>query len=382
MNLSSLFAPMQFGPLELRNRVVVSPMTRVSATQNGLATEQMAEYYARYGRGGFGLVMTEGTYTDEAYSQAYSHQPGIANNAQAAAWRKLVDIVHDAGVPIFMQLMHAGALVQENRFIDTPIAPSAVTPAGEQLSMYFGSGEFATPQAMDETQIIEAIQGFVAAAKRAYDAGFNGIEIHAADGYLLDQFITARSNQRNDGYGGSIGDRLRMPSRVVGAVRDALSPDFPIGIRLSQTKVNDADYRWDSADDAALIFQSLAQAGASYLHITGVGATEPAFAPDGPSLTELAKHHGGGVPIIANGDLHKPENAAAVLDSQGADFVSLARGALANPDWPRRTQAGMPLHAFDKSLLSPVATLNIQSEWEAAKREGAPNAIFEPLHHS
>lgn len=334
----------------------------------------MAAYYARYARGGFGLVITEGTYTDETYSQGYVDQPGIANDEQAAAWAEVVQRVHEAGAPIVLQLMHAGALVQHNRFIDTPIGPSAVTPPGEQMAMYFGEGGYATPQAMSETEITEAVQGFVAAAQRARDVGFDGVEVHGANGYLLDEFLTDYMNRRDDDYGGGIGDRVRMPRMVVRSLRDALGNDFPIGIRLSQIKVNDPDYRWAGEDDAAIIFRAMAEAGASYLHVTGAGAIHSAFTENGPSLTELAKRHGAGLPVITNGNLHGPEDAAAMLDEQGADLVSLARGALANPDWPQKIEAGEAVQAFDADLISPVATLDNQAGWEAGQA-----GLFEPL---
>jgi 2,4-dienoyl-CoA reductase-like NADH-dependent reductase (Old Yellow Enzyme family) len=227
---------------------------------------------------------------------------------------------------------------------------------------------------MSETQIIEATHGFVDAARRARDAGFDGIEVHGANGYLLDEFLTDYMNRRNDNYGGGIGNRVRVPRMVVRSLRDALGNDFPIGIRISQTKVNDPDYRWAGEDDAAIIFRALAEAGASYLHVTGAGTIHAAFTENGPSLTQLAKRHGAGLPVITNGHLQQPENAAAMLDEQGADLVSLARGALANPDWPHRVAAGEAPREFDPDLISPVATLDTQAGWEAGQAD-----TFEPL---
>jgi 2,4-dienoyl-CoA reductase-like NADH-dependent reductase (Old Yellow Enzyme family) len=374
---TTLFSPLRLNSLEMDNRIAVSPMTRVSATRQGHATEQMAEYYARFARGGYGLVMTEGTYTDEAYSQGYFQQPGIANHAQAEAWARVVERVHAAGAPIVCQLMHAGALVQYNRFVDTPAGPSAVKPLGEQLSIYFGEGEYATPQAMSETQLIEAVQGFVAAGRRAYEAGFDGVEVHGANGYLLDEFLTDYMNRRDDNYGGALGDRVRMPRMTLRSLRDALGEGFPIGIRLSQIKVNDPDYRWGGEEDAAVIFRAMANAGATYLHVTGAGATESAFSEGGPSLTELAKRHGTGLPVMANGYLHPPGYAAAMIDEQGGELVSLARGALVNPDWPRLMQDGHQQREFVPDIISPLATLDNQAEWEAGQ-----DGIFEPLSRS
>lgn len=370
-----LFDALKIDGLQLANRAVVSPMTRVSATPDGRATAQMAEYYRRFARGGFGLVITEGVYPDAAHSQGYENQPGIATDQQAEAWRPVVDAVHAEGVPIMMQLMHAGALVQYNRFIDQPVGPSAVEPRGEQMAMYRGHGTYTTPEALTEAGIIEIIDGFVAAARRARAVGFDGVEIHGANGYLLDGFLTDYSNRRCDDWGGGVGARVRMPARVLQSVRDALGNDYPIGIRLSQTKVNDMEHRWAGAeDDAALIFRTMAEAGASYLHLTGAGVVEPAYADDGPNLTAIARQRGGGIPVMTNGGLHDPDAALAMMADDGAALVSVGRGALANPDWPRRVRDGGALREFSMDMLSPVADLDSQAAWET----GQPD-VFEPL---
>ena len=320
----TLFSPIRIDSLALDNRATVAPMTRASANPDGTATEQMVEYYRRYARGGFGLVITEGTFTD----------------------------------------MNVG--------------PSAVAPYGETNPIYHGNGEpFPVPEALTETGIIEVIDGFVAAAQRAMQAGFDGVEIHGANGYLLDEFITAYHNQRDDEYGGDIGNRVRMVRRVVQSVRDAVGRDFAVGVRLSQTKIADMDYRWDGPDDAAVIFRAMAEAGASYIHVTGAGAVDPAFSDDGPSLAELAAEHGGGIAVIANGKLHDADKAEDQLVSGGASLVAIARGALVNADWPRRMTEGRKQNDFDPDMLSPLATLENQAGWEEQQSD-----IFEPLHKS
>ena len=364
----TLFSPIRIDSLALDNRATVAPMTRASANPDGTATEQMVEYYRRYARGGFGLVITEGTFTDTAYSRGYYRQPGIATEAQAAAWQPVVDAVHDAGARFIMQLMHAGAQSQYNDYADMNVGPSAVAPYGETNPIYHGNGEpFPVPEALTETGIIEVIDGFVAAAQRAMQAGFDGVEIHGANGYLLDEFITAYHNQRDDEYGGDIGNR----------VRDAVGRDFAVGVRLSQTKIADMDYRWDGPDDAAVIFRAMAEAGASYIHVTGAGAVDPAFSDDGPSLAELAAEHGGGIAVIANGKLHDADKAEDQLVSGGASLVAIARGALVNADWPRRMTEGRKQNDFDPDMLSPLATLENQAGWEKQQSD-----IFEPLHKS
>ncbi len=377
-NYPTLFSPIRIDSLALSNRAVVSPMTRTSANPDGTATAQMVAYYRRYACGGFSLVITEGTFTDTAYSRGYYRQPGIATEAHAAAWQPIVDAVHGAGARIVVQIMHAGAHSQYNDYADINVGPSAVKPYGETNPIYHGNGEpYPVPEALTETGIIEVIDGFVTAAQCARAAGFDGVEIHGANGYLLDEFLTDYHNRRDDDYGGGIGNRVRMIRRVVASVRDAVGADYTVGVRVSQTKINDMNYRWGGPDDAAVIFRALAEAGASYIHVTGAGAVEPAFSDDGPSLTELAAEHGAGVAVIANGGLHDPDKAEAQLVTGGASLVAVARGALPNANWPRRVAEGADQNDFELDMIQPLATLDNQADWEAKQTD-----IFEPLPKS
>ena len=357
-----LFSARSIGPVRLRNRVAVAPMTRTSATADGRATEKMVQYYASFARGGFGLIITEGTYTDETHSQGYAHQPGIANQAQAIAWRAVADAVHTAGAPIFVQLMHAGALAQANRFRNETIAPSAIKPRGQQLSLYGGSGYYPMPRGITPEEIKEVIEGVASAAARAREVGFDGIELHGANGYLIDQFLTDYTNRRVDEYGGSTRNRMRFAVEVLRAVRQVVGPNYPVGIRISQSKVNDPSHQWAGGEaDATVIFRSLVESGADFIHVTGRDATEPAFG-SGATLAALAKRRGG-VLVIANGKLEEPRGAEALLEAQEADIVSLARSALANTDWPNRVAQGRPLEPFNYAMLQPRATLDNAEEW-------------------
>ncbi|MEI5036164.1 DsbA family protein [Streptomyces sp. S1A(2023)] len=345
----------RFAGLELCNRYAVAPMTRVSATEDGRATQEMAAYYAAYAEGGFGLLITEGTYTDRAFSQGYLHQPGITDEAQAAAWRPVVERAHAAGARVVLQLMHAGAVSQGNRFRDRAAGPSAVRPLGEQLAKYRGTGPWPVPMEMTRRQIAEAVHGFAAAAVRARDAGFDGVEIHAANGYLLDQFLTPYTNLRTDEYGGGVEERLRLVREVTGAVRDAAGSGFPVGVRLSQGKINDPAWRWPGGDaEAEAVFTAAASAGADYLHLAGSGRD---WFPEGRTLPALARSVTG-LPVIANGGLHQEAVARRVLDDGHADVLAVGTGALANPDLPRRVAAGTVQAAFDPRLLEPLATLD------------------------
>ncbi|MGI5286720.1 tRNA-dihydrouridine synthase [Nonomuraea polychroma] len=360
--------PTRIGGIDLPNRLAVAPMTRVSAAPDGTPTAEMADYYARFADGGFGLLITEGTYTDTVYSQGYLNQPGIVTERHAAAWRQIADRAHAAGAPIVLQLMHAGALSQGNRYRSETAGPSAVPPIGEKMPEYGGHGPWPTPRAMTAHDIAVAVRGFVASAARARAAGFDGVEVHAANGYLLDQFLTDYTNRRDDSYGGPVANRVRLTVEVVSAIRREVGEDFCIGVRLSQTKVNDFAHRWPGgAHDARIIFAALTAAGASYLHIASEGRDwiETARLDGGVTITGLARQVTG-LPVIVNGGMHDVAQAAQVLSDGHADVVSVARGALANPDLPRRVAEGLPLERFDHMMLQPMATLGNARLWRQA----------------
>ena len=359
----------RIGTAELKNRLAVAPMTRVSATPDGAATAEMADYYATFARGGFGLVLTEGTYTDTTHSQGYLNQPGLATDAHVEAWRQVTDAVHAHGAPIIAQLMHAGALSQGNSYGVGTIAPSQVAPRGTMLDEYGGSGGWPTPRAMDADDIDTVIEGFAAAAIRARAAGFDGVEVHAANGYLLDQFLTVYTNLREDEYGGSVANRIRLVARVLTEIRHWVGDEFLLGVRLSQTKVNDFTYRWPGgAEDAEAIFTTLAETGVAYLHIASEGRDfiDTARLSDGRTITGLAREVSK-LPVMANGGMHDLQQAADVLDGGHADLVSTGRGALANPDLPARVQAGAELEPFDHGMLSPMATIANARAWQTAQ---------------
>ncbi|MCH6472392.1 NADH:flavin oxidoreductase [Sinomonas terrae] len=360
-NLAPLWSPLQLGSTHLGNRVALAPMTRISATEEGLATAKMASYYEAFARGGFALLITEGIYPDTAHSQGYLYQPGLATDDQARSWTTVVEAVHAAGAKIFAQLMHAGSQAQGSRFAETTIGPSAVAPKGAQLDFYRGDGPYRVPAEITRQQMDEVLQGFVAAALRAEEAGFDGVEIHGANGYLLDQFLTDYLNLRTDEYGGSPQNRVRFPAEVARTVRQALRPETTVGVRVSQSKVSDHDHRWaGGAEEAEVIFSSLGATGVDFIHTTEHRAYAPAFGLQGPSLAALAKQHSG-LPVIANGHLDDPETAVSMLTDHAADVVALGKAALGNRDWPDRARNGRPLDELDASLFAPVADVK---DWE------------------
>jgi 2,4-dienoyl-CoA reductase-like NADH-dependent reductase (Old Yellow Enzyme family) len=360
----SLFESTSIGRVDLTNRIALAPMTRVSATAEGVPTERIGAYYRVFADGGFALLITEGLYIDDQASQGYLFQPGIANSAQAAAWKRVVEGVHASGAKFFAQLMHAGSQSQGNPHTTATWGPSAVRPKGEQLAMYRGSGPFQIPEAMTVEQIGQVRAAFVNAARLALDAGFDGVEIHGANGYLLDAFLTDYMNTRTDGYGGSVANRVRLATEVCSDVAAAVGAEMAVGIRISQGKVSDNHHRWPGReDDAAAIFTALATTGIDYVHTTEYRALAPAFDDTDRALAKLAKQYSG-LPIIANGNLDDPCDAATMIDSGTADVVALAKPALANRDWPRRVLTGQPLSPdLPADLFGPVATVK---DWEVA----------------
>ena len=358
IDTSTLFAPIVINGRTVTNRLSVAPMTRITATLDGRATERMTRYYERFARGGFGTVITEGIYTDQAFSQGYLHQPGMTDEAQANAWMPVVSGIKAHGALAIAQLMHAGAISQGNRFRDGTVGPSAIQPKGTQMTFYHGKDRYALPAAITQTQIADAINGFAESAGRAIEnAGFDAIEIHGANGYLLDQFLTDYANKRADRWGGSTENRVRLILETFKAVRARVGAKVPIGVRISQGKVNDYQHKWAAAErDAEIIFGSVADAGVDFIHVTEYEAWKPAFTPDGTSLMHLAKRYAPKAAIFANGSLHDVERAVAALDD-GADIVTIGRGALANPDFPRRLSEHDILNDFDPTILEPIANV-------------------------
>ena len=353
-----LFSRVTLGSLTLSNRAVVAPMTRVSATEDGCVTERMVAYYEEFARGGWGLVETEATYIDEACSQCKPCQPGIASAVQGDAWHRVVDTVHARGPAIIMQLQHAGALAEPRAHRADTMAPSPVEPRSRR--------PLGIPRELTPADIDEICRGFGLAATRVVEAGFDGIELHGANGYLIDQFLTDYTNRRTDSYGGPMSNRVRFAVEVVQAVRRAVPRDYPVGIRLSPAKTLDPQYAWPQGEaDAVTIFESIVAAGASFLHIGGRRGQPPTLA-DGRSLSELARRITG-VPVIANGGLDDPARAEEWLETGRADLISLACGALANPDWPRRVAENVPLTPYDPSMILPVPTLENADNWRSGQ---------------
>jgi N-ethylmaleimide reductase len=334
--MTSLFDSVRIGAMTIPNRIVMAPMTRNRADANGDPNEMMARYYAQ--RASFGLIITEGT-QPALVGQAYPNTPGIINDSQKDGWREVALRVHDSGGHIFMQLMHSGRI---GHFAVTgiqPVGPSSITPKGE---VFTGKGllPFQVPRAMDQTAIEDAISSFVQSARRAIDTGMDGVELHAANGYLLHQFLADNANHRDDSYGGSPEKRARFVIEATRAVAVEVGP-ARVGIRISPGGTfNDIAESEIEATYISLI-NGISDLGLAYLHVV----SQPAF--DGIAF---AREHWSGPLIIntGNGDPDKVATAQHLVESGVADLVSFGRLALANPDLSERIREGTVLNLPDE----------------------------------
>jgi 2,4-dienoyl-CoA reductase-like NADH-dependent reductase (Old Yellow Enzyme family) len=341
----------------LNNRFVVAPMSRVSANADGIPGPVMNDYYTSFAEGGFGMIISEGTYTDSLYSQGYPMQPGIVNAKQTAGWAGIIDKVKEYATVFICQLMHAGALSQS---LQHTKAPFSIQPAGNKMPEYGGgSGPFALPGEMTKADIVQVIEGFSRSAHNAWKAGFDGVEIHAANGYLLDQFLTSYTNQRTDEYGGSVENRFRLVSEIIKAIRESVPAGFIVGLRLSEGKVNDLFYRWpEGADMAKAMAIQVQRAQPDYVHIAAESGNwqRDCTYQDGTSFTRLVKSITG-LPVIANGGLHDAQLSKHVLENNQADLLAIGKAALADPSWPLKIKDGIEPVPFHKNFIKPFATI-------------------------
>lgn len=354
--MNNLFEQGYLGTYVLKNRYILAPMTRVSSAEDGTPNERVHRYYERFAKGGFAVVITEGVYPDTKYSQAYKFQGGLATEKHAAAWKPIVDSVKSHGSLMIAQLMHGGAQTQGNYYTDVTVAPSPFTPPIDKAEIYYGSGPYPEAKELTIEEIEEIKQGFVQSAKYAKAAGFSGVELHGANGYLLDEFLSEISNHRTDQYGGSVENRVRLLKELIEEVSKAIGGTMILGIRISQLKATNKSYKWPGGEkDAEIIFSELGKTNVDYIHISDDDATTPGFGEGTMTMSEAAKTFSG-KPIIACGNLGDPKKAAAVIAKGQADFIAIARQALANPDTPNRVREGKPLDTFNgKATLTPKA---------------------------
>lgn len=336
---TNLFSPINLGVMELSNRMVMAPMTRNRAP-GGMPTPLMVEYYAQ--RATAGLIITEGAQISDQ-GIGYPATPGIHNEEQAQAWKKITDAVHAKGGHIFVQLWHCGRVSHPDfHGGELPVGPSAIKPAGKAFTDE-GLKDFTTPRALDIDELPGIVAQYRHAAAIAMQAGFDGVEIHAANGYLLDQFLRDGSNQRSDAYGGSIANRSRLLLEVMEAVCSEIGGNC-VGVRFSP--VNAFNDMHDSNPQQLFnyVAEALAKFELAYLHMVEVSMAGKK--DDSVDIQEIRKHFTGA--YIANGAYDQSRGTSAVAQGE-ADMVAYGIPYLANPDLPERFMANAPLNKPDQA---------------------------------
>lgn len=333
--MSSMFEPLTLGAVTLRNRIVMAPLTRSRAGDVRVPNDLMVEYYSQ--RAGAGLILSEAT-SIMPMGVGYEATPGIWNDDQIAGWSKVTRAVHERGGLIYLQLWHVGRISDPELLGgQLPVAPSSIQPDGH-VSLLRPKRAYVTPRALTTEEIPGIVDAYRQAAENARHAGFDGVEIHAANGYLIDQFLQERSNTRQDQYGGSIENRVRFLNEITDAVTGVWGADR-VGVHLAP--------RGDSHDmgdsDPRALFTQVARdmraRGVAFLCL------REHIGPD--SLLDAIRDAFGG-PVIANEGLTR-ETAAALLAEGRADAVAFGRDFIATPDLPERFRRGLPLNEQDPS---------------------------------
>ncbi len=351
MSVDALFQPLQLGAATLQHRVVMAPLTRMRSRQPGDVPQAMnATYYGqRASRGG--LIITEAT-DISAEARGYPGAPGIYSDEQVQGWREVTDAVHAKGGVIFVQIWHTGRIshtsMQPGHKL--PVAPSAVPAPGNHVDAAGRPVPFETPRALKPDEIPGIIEQFRAAARRSQEAGFDGVEIHSANGYLLDQFLQDGTNKRTDGYGGPIENRTRLTLEVIDAVAEIVGADR-LGARLSPW----GGFNGMTDSDPGALFDhvtaELGRRGLAYLHVVEPRADQNsdtnALDPNAPDAASRFKRSFRGALIAAGG--FTSDSAAAAVAGGTVDAVAFGRLFIANPDLPERFRLGAPLNRYDRS---------------------------------
>ncbi len=334
--MSKLFEPLQLGALRLPNRVIMSPLTRARAHDRRIPNQLMRDYYVQ--RASAGLIFSEAT-SISLLGVGYANTPGIWSPAQVEGWKMIVDAVHDAGGRIVSQLWHVGR-ISHSSFLDgqMPVAPSALAAKGH-VSLIRPQVQYEVPRALTLEEIQATVEDYRRGARNAKAAGFDGVEIHAANGYLLDQFLRDGSNIRSDQYGGSIENRARLLLEVVAAVVEIWGKER-VGVHLSPR--NEENHSLQDSDPAAVfthVAQELGERGIAYLFVRE-SQQEPRVVP------AMKRAFGG--PLIANQQMTKALSEQ-LLQNGEADAIAWGQQFIANPDLPRRLQLDAPLNTPDNT---------------------------------
>jgi N-ethylmaleimide reductase len=336
-----LFSPFWLGRLRLPNRIVMAPLTRARADEHGVPSELAAEYYAQ--RAGAGLIIAEATAVSRQ-GTGYDNWPGLYTAAQQAGWRTITDAVHAAGGRIFIQLFHAGRMSHPAFHQgEPPVGPSPIA-AGPATELYDGVHPFTRPRSLRAAELAGITGHFGAAAERAMAAGFDGVEVHAGNGYLLDQFLRDGANQRDDEYGGNPRNRARLLREVTAAVISVCGRSR-VGVRISPLSPTNGMADSDPATTFSQAARDLQALDIGYLHVIEPGVNGTLSAPASAHSPELAS--GSFRPmfsgaIIAVGG-HTAQTGAARIQHHQADLIAYGQLFIANPDLPARFRLNAPL---------------------------------------
>jgi len=335
----ALFRSFDLRGLPLRNRIVMSPLTRSRAGEQRMPNVLMAEYYAQ--RATAGLIVTEATVISNQ-GIGWRNSPGIYSDEQAEAWKIVVDAVHSAAAPIFLQLWHCGRASHSSfhEHGELPVAPSAIKINGDHIYTPIGKQPYETPRALETDEVAAIVEDYRRAAQRAKIAGFDGVEIHAANGYLIDQFLQSKTNHRTDRYGGSAENRYRLLDETVKAIL-TVWPSVRLGVHLAPNgNYNDMGSP-DFRETFLYVAQQLNRYGLAYLHVVdGLG-----FGFHGLG-TPMTLEEFRGVfegPLMGNCG-YTQETAEAAIENRVADLISFGRPFLSNPDLVERFEHGWPLN--------------------------------------
>lgn len=341
--MTNLFEPIQLGTYTLPNRIIMAPMTRNRAGEQGIPNRLMAEYYTQ--RATAGLIITEGTYPHPT-SRGYVGQPGIYTDEQVRGWQLVTDAVHQAGSRIFLQIHHAGRISHPSLLPDgmLPVAPSAVRPKGE-VHTPNGKDAYQTPRALTIEEIPDVVEMFRYATARAVEAGFDGVELHGANGYLPHSFLSSLTNLRTDDYGGSVENRARFFLEVVRAMTSVNGGSY-VGVKISPWKF--LPHNIEEIDTEAIysyLAQQLSLLYLAYLHVQ-MPLVDFGDQPDAPfDIAKLVRSHFRGT-MILDGSLDR-EKAISRIETGDADAIAFGRAFLANPDLPQRLRENAPLNQVD-----------------------------------
>jgi N-ethylmaleimide reductase len=351
MKYPNLFKPTRMGDLKLAHRIVMAPLTRLRSTQPGNIPGPLnATYYGQRATPG-GLLISEASQI-APIGQGYPASPGIHSPEQVAGWKLVTNAVHERGGYFFVQLWHVGRISHSSFHPEDglPVAPSAVRPAGETMTASWQMAPFETPRALELSEIPQLIESYREAARNAMIAGADGVEIHGANGYLLDQFLQDRTNRRTDEYGGSIENRARLLLEVVDAVASVWGPGR-VGVRLSPYGTFNDMGDSNPVPLFTYVIEQLSARGITYLHLieprsseSSGGAPLDESAPDAAALFRSAFQ---GVLIGAGG--FNGELADAAVEAGKADAVAFGRWFISNPDLVERLRQGAPLNPYDRS---------------------------------